>query len=191
MRPIRDILVRVPKAYIDAITCDSGLVLHLDENIKQVKDTIRYGEVIAVPSDCKYDIKVGETLYFHHNIVAVTVMDEGDIDSSFLVDKEECIYRVPLDPNWPMAFGVLRDVKFKPLDGTCFVRPIIETATGFEIEDKLKPQYGVMVYSCKSLEDVGIKEGTTVIFDKDSEYEFNIMGEKLYRMNDNWILASL
>ena len=42
-----------------------------------------------------------------------------------------------------------------------------------------------MVYSNANLEVLGIKAGTKVGFTKNSEYGFDIDGEKLYRMQTN------
>jgi hypothetical protein len=61
----------------------------------------------------------------------------------------------------------------------------------FETEDKVRRHYGEMVYPCQSLIDAGIVKGTTVVFERDSEYDFNIGDETLYRMFDSWILASV
>jgi hypothetical protein len=127
MKPISDIIVKVPQAYEDKIVCNSGLVLYLDTTIKQVKDTIRYGEVVALPNDCPYDLVVGDKLFFHHGIVGVTVTEQtGEEDSPYIVDKKEGLYRIPIDERWPMCYAKVRDGEFSTLDGVCFVRPIKE-----------------------------------------------------------------
>ena len=45
-----------------------------------------------------------------------------------------------------------------------------------------EPLVGVVKYSNKNLIQNGIIEGTKVSFQPDSEYEFTVDGEKLYRM---------
>ena len=104
MIPVRDILIKVDKAYKTEIKTDSGFTLLLDQNIKQVKDTIRYGQVVAVPEGLKYDIQVGDTLFFHHGIVNVTIMDNmPDIQSPYLVDGVDHLYKVPIDERMQLS----------------------------------------------------------------------------------------
>ena len=50
---------------------------------------------------------------------------------------------------------------------------------------------GEMVYPNAYLINQGIRPGDTVCFKPDSEYEFNVDGEKLYRMYDHQITIKL
>lgn len=195
MKPIRDIIVKVDKNYKDSITLNNGTVILLNEYLRQVKDTVRYGTVVDVPDKMHIDVKPADTLFFHHGIVAETVMgDKPDIPSPYMMDAEEKLYRVPVSKRWPMAYAVIRDGEFQCLDGVCFVRPIVEKkyATEFVIvpgnEKKLK-NIGEMAYSSPGLKEKGIDRGTKVIFEKGSEYDFEIDGETLYCMFDRWILG--
>jgi co-chaperonin GroES (HSP10) len=45
-----------------------------------------------------------------------------------------------------------------------------------------EPLIGVVKYSNDELRELGVKDGDEVSFEPDSEYEFTIDGEKLYRM---------
>jgi co-chaperonin GroES (HSP10) len=194
MKPIRDIIVRVEKTHKQTIKTESGFELLLDENIKQVKDTIRHGEVVAVPDDMPWDVRVGDELYFHHGIVGETVLnDQPNLESQYLIDREKHLFTVPTDKYWPMAYAVLRDGKFQALNGVCFVRPIIHKKYSTDLyipnnEEELK-SIGEMVYSNDNLREQGVDDGTKVVFSKDSEYKFDINGETLYAMFDRWILG--
>lgn len=195
MHLIRDILIKSEKAYKDSIQLSNGKAIFLSQNIKQVKDTIRYGEVLAVPEDCPVDVQVGDTLFFHHNIVGVTVMDENhpDIESSFLIDKSKGLYRVPVNQDWPLLYAVIRNGKFRPLRGICFVRPVktkkYETSLFIPNNEKEVKHVGEMVYCAEDLKDQGVFEGSKVFFSKDSEYQFEVDGEILYCMFSKWILG--
>lgn len=194
MKPIRDIIVKVDHAYAQTIKTESGFELLRDENIKQVKDTIRHGEVVALPDNVGWDIQVGDELYFHHNIVGVTVMEDTDVESQYLIDREQNLYAVPTDKYWPMAFAILRDGEFKALDGVCFVRPIVHKkyhTTNIIVPDNETElqSIGEMVHSNDNLRIQGAVEGSKVIFEKDSEYKFDVNGETLYCMFDRWILG--
>jgi len=193
MKPVRDILIKSERTYKDSINLNSGLKIFLSQNIKQVKNTVRYGEVLAVPDDCPIDVRPGDTLFFHHNIVSVTIMDDShaDLESSFLVDKENGVYRVPVDQGWPLAYAVIRDGEFIALDGICFVRPVFEKKydTFLEIPDNKKEvkHVGEIVYSNESLRKDGVVEGSKIIFSKNSEYKFEVGEEMLYCMFSSWI----
>jgi hypothetical protein len=50
---------------------------------------------------------------------------------------------------------------------------------------------GKMKYINKTLQEHGIKEGDLVTFRPDTEYEFNVDGQKLYRMYDHHITMCL
>ena len=46
-----------------------------------------------------------------------------------------------------------------------------------------------MQYTCKSIEKHGIKKGDIVTFNPDSEYEFKLDEQKLYRIRSKNIIA--
>lgn len=196
MEPIRDIIVKVPKAYKDSIELSGGLKIYLHQGLRQNKDTIRYGEVVAVPSICPYDVRIGDTLFFHHGIVGITVTDQiGEVEPPYLIDRKERLYRVPINTDWHMCYAVERNGEFMALDGLCFVKPIKKKKyeTSLEIANNEVELEGIaeMVYSCPKLEAQGIKKGDKVTYEKDSEYEFPIDGEKYYRMFSDWITGKV
>jgi hypothetical protein len=50
---------------------------------------------------------------------------------------------------------------------------------------------GTMVYPNDYLAAQGVREGDTVCFKPDSEYEFDVDGQKLYRIFDHQITMTL
>jgi len=50
---------------------------------------------------------------------------------------------------------------------------------------------GTRVYPNGYLTSKGVKKGDQVVFTPDSEYEFNVDGEKLYRVFDHQITMKL
>ena len=54
-----------------------------------------------------------------------------------------------------------------------------------------EPLMGIMKYPNEYLISQGVNAGDTVVFSPDSEYEFNVDGEKLYRMYDHQITVKL
>ena len=126
IKPFNDIIVRVPQAYTDKLVLPSGFVLHLNTIIRESYDSVRYGEVVAVPDNCIIDVEVGDILFFHQNITSIVKMEHGDIDSDYLYEKKQNLYRVPINPDWPLIYARDRRGSFKTLDGICFIRPKIE-----------------------------------------------------------------
>ncbi len=54
-----------------------------------------------------------------------------------------------------------------------------------------EPLFGTIKYINKQLEDLGLKVGDEISYIPESEYAFNVDGEKLYRMYDHQIAFSL
>ena len=82
------------------------------------------------------------------------------------------------------------------IDPWCYVSPVPNDKFkegSFEIAnaDKYKKQHGIMVYSNDSLREQGVNDGTPVVFNLDSEYEFKIDDRVLYRMKTPWIIGDL
>ena len=68
-------------------------------------------------------------------------------------------------------------------DKYCFVKPIAKKDYYIEgVNIKEEPLHGILKYSNKQLKSLGVKEGDQITFTPESEYEFYIDEEKLYRM---------
>jgi|TARA_R110000824_G_scaffold241166_1_gene429872 hypothetical protein len=65
----------------------------------------------------------------------------------------------------------------------CFVSPVknIDKLSN----NKEQTQLGILKYTNKTLEALGITPGTLITFTPDSEFEFIINGERLYCMKSN------
>ena len=83
------------------------------------------------------------------------------------------------------------DNKWKSVDKFCFIKPIDKEDFYLESHGKEQPLVGIVKYTNNLLLSYGIKEGDKVSFKPDAEYEFNIDGEKLYRVFTNWITIKL
>ena len=76
----------------------------------------------------------------------------------------------------------------KPHLDYCFVKPILNKSN--LSVDKEKEHFGILKYSNKSLEAVGLNPGDLVVFTPNSEFEFIIEGERLYCMKSNDIAVT-
>ena len=71
------------------------------------------------------------------------------------------------------------------------IKPIPKKDYYLKSHQEEEPLIGLVKYSNKYLISKGINKGDKVSFKPDSEYEFNVDGEKLYRMFDHQITLSL
>jgi hypothetical protein len=99
-------------------------------------------------------------------------------DDIFLIDSEQFyLYR--------------HGDRWHTYDRHCFVKPIPAIDSYIKKPFTNEPLMGIMVYPNAYLISQGVKEGDTVCFKPDSEYEFDVDGEKLYRIFDHQITMTL
>ena len=136
----------------------------------------RTAKVISVPSIASANgIKPGDTVILHHNVFRRWHDVRGNEQNSrsfFSEDKyfvgEDQLYIYKQDGEW------------KSLDDYCFVKPIANDDM-FSLE-KEKPLVGIVKYSNDILKSRGIEVGDKIGFIPNSEFEFVIDGERVYRV---------
>ena len=64
----------------------------------------------------------------------------------------------------------------------CFVKPLEKQESIIYKDTKYEPLMGTMKYVNKELKDLGVNVGDKVCYKPDTEYEFEVDGEKLYRI---------
>jgi hypothetical protein len=143
--------------------------------------------VVEVPISYTGEIQKGDVLLVNHNVFKTQLDIRGNRklstehihDNFFFVEQGS-------------YYGYKRDGKWNMIEKYCMVKPI-ETIKrkGFEKNIQEEPLIGEMRYVNKYLQSKGVKEGDRVLFTPDSEYEFRIDGERLYRMYDSSIAAIL
>ena len=144
----------------------------------------RYATVVETPIGYDGEIEPGDTIIVHHNVFKYYYDMKGRqkrgksylMDDLFLVDDFQ-------------YYLYLHDGQWKAKDEFCFVKPI-------EKEDEIiyspgleQPLMGEIVYTNNALLKHGVDVGTLVSFRPDSEYEFTIDDQKLYRVMSNHITA--
>ena len=95
-------------------------------------------------------------------------------DDLFFIDNEQ-------------FFMYKHDEKWYANDRYCFVKPVSTEESYIFKPFSEEPLIGIMKYPNNYLKLKGIKEGDKISFQPDSEYEFIVDGEKLYRMFDHQI----
>ena len=142
----------------------------------------RYAEVIGVPVNYSGKIKVGDVLLVHHNVFKYYNDMRGRQrsgrsyfkDDLFFVDAEQ-FFMYYDGENW------------NAYDRYCFVKPIPTVESYIFKPFSEEPLIGKMFIANDYLKGQGVKEDDLVTYLPDTEYEFNVDGEKLYRMFDHHI----
>lgn len=146
----------------------------------------RYAEVLEVPKDYTGDIQIGDILLVHHNVFKFYNDIKGRRtsgrsffrDDIFLVDSEQ-------------FFMYKHNGEWHAHDRFCFVKPIPAIDSYIKKPFSYEPLMGIMYYPNDYLISQGVNKYDTVCFKPDSEYEFNVDGEILYRIFDHQITLKL
>jgi hypothetical protein len=146
----------------------------------------RLAEVIEVPLGYKGPIQIGDTLLVHHNAFKFYNDMKGRQKSGKSFFKDDLFF-IETD----QFFMYKQDGRWKSYDRYCFVKPIPTTESYIKKPFSEEPLMGEMKYPNEYLLSQGIKEGDLVCFAPDSEYEFTVDDEKLYRMFDHQITMKL
>ena len=135
----------------------------------------REAEVISTPIVGDTDIKPGDTVIVHHNVFRRWHNVKG-IEKNSKSYFNESTYMISSD----QIFLYKRDNKWIAPKGYCFVIPLKATDQ-FNTESE-KPLQGIVKYS-----DGTVKVNELVGFRPNSEYEFIVDGERLFRVLSNFI----
>lgn len=146
----------------------------------------RHAEVVSVPCYYNGDIVPGDILLVHHNVFKYYNDMKGRqksswsyfMDDLFFVDEEQ-------------FFLYKHDREWRSHGRFCFVKPIPVTQGDIYKPSSEEPLIGIIKYGNSQLESMGVNAGDKVCFTPESEYEFHVEQEKLYRMFTNQIAIKL
>ena len=134
----------------------------------------RQAEVISTPLITYSNIKPGDTVIVHHNVFRRWHNVKGVEKNSRNYFRKDT-YIISQD-----QIFAYYDKQWKPMPGYCFVKPI-KSFDKFNINQE-QPLMGIIEYA-----DKGFNKGDLVGFTPNSEYEFVIDGQKLYRVLSKFI----
>jgi hypothetical protein len=163
-----------------------GIDLIVNTSEEDHKFSNRHAIVVEVPN--KYDgpIRPGDTLLVHHNVFKFYNDMKGRQKSGRSFFRDDVFL---IDPD--QFFLYKQDGKWHTYDRYCFVKPIPATESYIKKPFTNEPLMGEMRFPNAYLVSQGIRPGDKVCFKPDSEYEFEVDGEKLYRMYDHQITIVL
>ena len=138
----------------------------------------RVGIVKSIPKIGSTNIKVGDEVIVHHNVFRRFYNIKGEEKNSTSYFKEDLYFCY-----YDQIFLHKQNGEWKAPFDFCFVKPIKNKCV-YSIE-KERLGVGVLKYGNSSLEDFKIYEGDLIGFSPNSEYEFIIDNDRLYRMRTN------
>jgi len=163
-----------------------GIELIVNTSEEDHKFSNRYAEVLEVPRGYDGPIQKGDTLLVHHNVFKFYNDIKGRRKSGRSFFRDDIFFVEP-----DQFYLYRRDGKWYTYDRYCFVKPIPAIDSYIKKPFTNEPLMGEMVYPNAYLLSQGVREGDKVCFKPDSEYEFDVDGEKLYRMFDHQITMVL
>ena len=152
----------------------AGSDLIINTGIEDHKFISKKAVVVSTPAAYATKINIGDELYIHHNIFRRWYDQKGKERNSSTYFKDD-LYFVSLEQIY--MYNLKSHLDY------CFVKPLKNQSV---LENrKEQPNVGIVKYSNKSLEALGITPETLITFTPNSEFEFIIEGERLYCMKSN------
>jgi hypothetical protein len=164
----------------------AGLDIVVSTSQEDFKFSNREAEVVELPLGYKGPIQVGDILLVHHNVFKYYNDMKGMQrsgksyfkDDLFFVEEDQ-YYMYKHNDKWN-AYGRFCFVVPVPVEESYIYKPLTE-----------EPLVGIIKYPNEYLTSKGVKKGDKVSFKPESEYEFSLEGEKIYRMFDHQIVMTL
>ena len=152
-----------------------GKKLLLNTEVQNHNYTSRLGVVTNTPLAFDSEIEPGDEVILHHNVFRRFRDIRGKEKNSKAYYKEDAFFVQP-----DQIYAYKRNTEWQALDGFCFIKPIKEK----QAFSSLKEQSGIGIIKYPS---DGFETGALVGFKPGMEYEFNIEGQRLYRVPTNQI----
>mgnify|MGYP003118601205 CR=1 FL=1 len=181
MQSLFEYIISTENRYNNTINVDGKeLVVNTEITERDYMFVNRIGKIIQVPVYNNSMLKKGDEVILHHNVFRrwIDIRGKEQNSSNFLKENE---YFVGTD----QIFAYKKNNKWECLPEYCFVKPLYKNDKwALKTDENL---LGVLTYSNANLNSLGVSIGDIVGFTPDSEYEFEVEGEKLYRILSNHI----
>ena len=152
----------------------AGTDLIINSSIENHRFISKKAVVVSTPAAYTTKINIGDEVYVHHNVFRRWYDQKDRERNSSTYFKDDLYFVIPEQ---------IYMYNLKPHLDYCFVKPLKNQS--FLEHRKEQPNVGIVKYSNKSLEALGITPETLITFTPDSEFEFIIEGERLYCMKSN------
>jgi hypothetical protein len=167
-------IVKPFESRYDNIRQVGGNDLIINTGIEDHKFISKKAVVVSTPAAYNTKINIGDEIYIHHNIFRRWYDQKGEERNGSTYFKDDLYFVLPEQ---------IYMYSLKPHLDYCFIKPLKNQNI---LENrKEQPNVGIVKYSNKSLEALGITPETLITFTPNSEFEFIIEGERLYCMKSN------
>lgn len=162
--------------------------MKIDHVFRRMHNAVQEATVVACP-DGK-ELEVGDTVYVHH----------------FVIEEERRVPTKDKEYRWleyNQIYARVRDGILKALGYYVLVEPVKfdevkfkkKTDSGIVLTQKAGTSYvdrvGIVAHVGDEAEAAGIVPGDRIFFNKNCEYEINIQGKKMYRMESRDVIAAI
>ena len=146
----------------------------------------RYAIVVSTPIDYSGPVKEGDTLLVHHNVFKFYNDMQGRRKSGKSYFKDNLFF---VDPD--QFFLYKQNGEWRGYNKYCFIKPSPAKDSFIKKSITEEPLFGTIKYINNQLLSMGLNVGDEISYQPESEYEFNVDGERLYRMFTNNITMVL
>ena len=181
MRSIYNYIISCDNRYNNSKQIDNKeLILNTEITERDYHFVNRIGKILSTPLLIKTPAKAGDEVILHHNVFRRWRDIRGTEKNSAAFINENEYFVSPEE-----VFAYKNNGEWKCFDKFCFVKPLKNFSKWSVLKEK--KLLGELVYSNEYLESLGLSCGDVVGFKPNSEYEFNIENQKLYRVLSNYI----
>lgn len=192
MQALNSFLVQLETNVKDTIETQSGLKLYIDTRFEgsEFDNRVTGGPVVAVPAKHDTEVKVGDTIYFHH----LVVLNKGQLmpgtDDVYMVDYHPDV----VTSNQSFAFKSKDTGEVKPLAGWALISHLDEEEESLsDLIDLVKLNAtdvtkGIVAFDVPELD---LKAGAVVGFKKNRDYKIEIDGKDYYRIAISQLLYEI
>jgi co-chaperonin GroES (HSP10) len=195
IKPINDaVYIRAEKNKHGTHTFDNGKEIFIDTFFRDTatEHACHDGEVVYVPSRIpsgrEMILKKGDHVYGSHFLTHEDYEDNMTGELLYRVSYESTLY-----------CRINKDESIDMLNDWSFFEPLLEPEENMysdvapsliiKSERERLPNRAVAKHLCKSLRDIGVKEGDIVVWTKDSDYEIVVEGETYFRIETVDVVA--
>lgn len=163
-----------------------GIEFIVNVSEEEHKFSNREAVVIETPLGYTGPIEAGDILLVHHNVFKFYNDMKGRRKSGKSFFKDD-IFLIEED----QFFLYKKKDEWFAYSRYCFVKPIAAIDSYIKKPFAEEPLRGIMKYPNDYLLSQGVKPGDEIVFAPETDYEFNVDGEKLYRIYDHQITIKL
>jgi len=179
MRAMRQFVVRIDNKFTNEIKLNSGLSLIVDTKFEPHKHRAFYGVVVELPAKDETPVEIGDKLYFHHSII---------FNENYQIAED--LFLVAYDKRGgydTLCYAYEHDGVIHTLGDYVFLTPpekkeeVSESGLFLGFQKKVEDR-GYVKYMNELGDELGIQVGDLVGFTPNSDCDFVINDERLWRM---------